>query len=96
MRLPPCPHAGVQSGSGELHKKEKYHLLFRVQRVYCGMDERQELEDEYNARYGDPRRCPVHGRVTSSPDGIFDAPCPECEGEMMYDELEDSEEDLPF
>ncbi len=42
----------------------------------------QELEDEYNAKFGDPRRCSEHGFATSSPDGMFDAPCPACEGEM--------------
>lgn len=47
-------------------------------------DERQELEDEYNAQYGDPRRCSVHGCVTSSPDGMFDCPCPECEFECDH------------
>jgi len=45
------------------------------------MNERDELEDEYNAQWGDPRRCPVHGIATSSPDGMFDAPCWACEGE---------------
>ena len=30
---------------------------------------------------GDPRRCPRHGSRTSSPDGLFDVPCPECEFE---------------
>ena len=41
-----------------------------------------ELEDEFNAQYGDPRRCPIHLHVeTSSPDGMFDAPCHECESE---------------
>jgi hypothetical protein len=55
------------------------------------MSERQELEDEYNASFGDPRRCPTHGIATSSPDGMFDAPCGACEseGEQAYhDELE--------
>ncbi len=29
---------------------------------------------------GDPRRCPVHPEQrTSSPDGLFDAPCGRCE-----------------
>lgn len=58
------------------------------------MDEQRELQDEYEAQYGDPRRCPAHGCVTSSPDGLFDAPCPECEGEMQdaaYDETLDNE-----
>jgi len=45
------------------------------------MNERDELEDEYNAQWGDPRRCPVHGIATSSPDGMFDAPCWACEAE---------------
>lgn len=32
---------------------------------------------------GDPRRCPRHPHVrTSSDDGMFDAPCGECEYEM--------------
>jgi len=30
---------------------------------------------------GDPRRCPRHGEVTSSPDGLHDAPCGACEYE---------------
>jgi len=43
--------------------------------------EAQELEDERGAELGDPRRCRVHGCPTSSPDGMFDCPCPECEAE---------------
>lgn len=32
---------------------------------------------------GDARRCPFHPHVkTSSDDGMFDAPCNECEMEM--------------
>ncbi len=50
------------------------------------MDYLQELEDEFNGQYGDPRRCPVHGCTTSSPDGLCDAPGPACEGES--DEIE--------
>lgn len=54
------------------------------------MDEQRELQDEYEAQHGDPRRCPAHGFVTSSPDGLFDAPCPACESECdepdHYDE----------
>ncbi len=43
----------------------------------------QELQDEYDAQFGDPRRCKFHPHVkTSSGDGLFDAPCYECEGEM--------------
>lgn len=40
---------------------------------------------------GDPRRCPTHPRVkTSSDDGMFDAPCGECEYESyMQEELDD-------
>jgi hypothetical protein len=31
---------------------------------------------------GDPRQCNLHpGQVTSSPDGMFDTPCPVCEYE---------------
>jgi len=41
----------------------------------------QEMEDERGGEYGDPRRCPVHGCVTSSPDGMHDAPCGQCEYE---------------
>ena len=41
----------------------------------------EEMEAEFNARYGDPRRCPKHGTAISSPDGMFDAPCGKCEGE---------------
>jgi hypothetical protein len=75
------------------------------------MNEQDELRDEYEARWGDPRRCPVHGCVTSSPDGMHDCPCWECEGEAEYeaecDNLEaianceeitrqEMNEDLPF
>lgn len=31
---------------------------------------------------GDCRRCERHGFTTSSPDGLFDGPCPGCEAEM--------------
>jgi hypothetical protein len=41
-----------------------------------------ELEDERGAELGDPRRCSRHGIATSSPDGMFDAPCGACEAEM--------------
>jgi hypothetical protein len=43
--------------------------------------EQQELEDEYNAQFGDPRRCPHHGIATSDAHGLQDAPCWACEGE---------------
>jgi hypothetical protein len=45
-----------------------------------GEREDRELQDEEGGAYGDPRRCPFHPHVvTSSPDGMFDAPCDECE-----------------
>ena len=43
--------------------------------------EEAERVHEYNAQFGDPRRCPVHGVVISSPDGMFDALCNFCEAE---------------
>ena len=48
-------------------------------------------DPEENENYeGDPRRCPVHpNQVTSSPDGMFDAPCPACEWEMEAGRYED-------
>ncbi len=43
----------------------------------------REEQDEAGAAYGDPRRCRRHPHVkTSSPDGMFDAPCEACEAEM--------------
>jgi hypothetical protein len=45
-------------------------------------DVREEGNEDYFAM-GDARRCPHHPHVkTSSDDGLFDAPCPICEGEM--------------
>lgn len=45
--------------------------------------EMEELQYQLGAELGDPRRCPRHPNVkTSSNDGMFDAPCNECEGEM--------------
>lgn len=45
--------------------------------------EDESREDELGALLGDPRRCPHHPHmVTSSPDGMFDCPCGECEYEM--------------
>lgn len=45
---------------------------------------RAEAEaDEAGAELGDARRCPSHPHVkTSSPDGMFDVDCNECEAEM--------------
>jgi hypothetical protein len=37
-------------------------------------------DDDLGFTFGDARRCPRHPRVrTSSPDGLFDAPCGPCE-----------------
>jgi hypothetical protein len=45
-------------------------------------EEARELEDERGGELGDARRCPRHPNVkTSSPDGMFDTPCGECEYE---------------
>ena len=55
------------------------------------MNAADELADEEGGRYGDPRKCPRHGTVTSSPDGMFDAPCGRCEAEgerWLAEELE--------
>jgi hypothetical protein len=44
------------------------------------MDDELLIEQTSN---GDPRRCPHHPEVqTSSPSGLFDAPCHLCEAEM--------------
>jgi hypothetical protein len=53
-------------------------------------------DDSDNFSYlGDPRRCPKHpNEVTSSPDGLFDAPCGRCEYEMdaeFYAEMDAAE-----
>jgi hypothetical protein len=48
--------------------------------------EQEAMDDERGAELGDPRRCPRHpSQVTSSPDGMFDAPCGACEFEMEGD-----------
>lgn len=42
-----------------------------------------EMVDEYGAELGDPRHCPCHPHViVSSPDGMFDTVCHECEAYM--------------
>ena len=42
--------------------------------------EAMELQDEIGGELGDPRRCPRHPNViTSSPDGMHDGLCGECE-----------------
>lgn len=68
-----------------------------AERVY---DERPDAEtweeDERGAERGDPRCCPHHPHVqTSSPDGMFNAPCGECELEdesKFYDDLSEEHE----
>lgn len=45
--------------------------------------EEEARRDEEGAALGDPRRCPRHPHVvTSSPDGLFDGLCWECESAM--------------
>jgi hypothetical protein len=45
--------------------------------------ELEEMDAEAGAAVGDPRRCPRHPEVvTSSPDGLHDAPCNLCEAEQ--------------
>lgn len=49
---------------------------------YLSPSEQQaaELSDEQGAELGDARRCPRHPHiVTSSPDGMHDGVCDECE-----------------
>ena len=41
-----------------------------------------EIEDEQaelGGILGDPRRCPIHGETISSPNGMFDGVCGQCE-----------------
>lgn len=41
------------------------------------------FEQSYDDSMGDPRRCPRHPHIkTSSPDGMFDTCCGECEAAM--------------
>jgi len=43
-------------------------------------DGKEVIEEDFDVLYGDPRRCPHHPHITtSSPDGMFDTPCNECE-----------------
>ena len=39
-------------------------------------------------QYGDPRKCPTHGTTVSSPDGMHDSECGQCEAEseQMWDD----------
>jgi hypothetical protein len=55
-------------------------------------NEWQDRQDDEGAALGDPRRCPRHpGEVTSSRDGMFDAPCGACEwaGQDEYEARRD-------
>lgn len=42
-------------------------------------ERREQADEDAGIFYGDPRRCPVHGTVISSPDGMFDGLCGQCE-----------------
>jgi hypothetical protein len=54
--------------------------------------QREAMEDELGASYGDPRRCIHHpSEITSSPDGMFDAPCGYCEHEGEHCEEDDDD-----
>jgi hypothetical protein len=52
-----------------------------IEREENEMDEREELQAEILV-FGDPRRCPRHGEVISTPDGMHDWDCGSCEREM--------------
>jgi hypothetical protein len=50
----------------------------------------REEQYDHEMMYGDPRVCDRHpNQKTSSPDGMFDSPCPQCEYEMDRREVED-------
>jgi hypothetical protein len=52
--------------------------------------------DELGAQLGDPRRCPRHpNEKTSSPDGMFDAPCAACEWEDYAASQEEASASVP-
>ena len=56
--------------------------------------QREAEEDEWGAQFGDPRRCPHHPtEITSSPDGMFDAPCGYCEHEGEHGEEDEATAD---
>lgn len=57
------------------------------------IQEQEELDYEFGASFGDPRRCPRHpGQVTSSNDGMHDCPCAVCEYEMEERESDEAED----
>lgn len=60
--------------------------------MYVDWEAVREMQEEEGAKLGDPRRCAVHGEVTSSPDGMFDGVCGACE--MGEDEPGEEVEDL--
>ncbi len=65
-----------------VHASFDYHGDFDT-RDYDDLPEYDDHRDLPESAYGDPRRCPAHPEVTtSSPDGLFDAPCGKCEAEM--------------
>jgi hypothetical protein len=45
----------------------------------------EAADDEQGNVIGDARRCPTHGTVTSSPDGMFDGLCGACEYDADFD-----------
>lgn len=49
-------------------------------------NEHEEMMAEEGGRLGDPRRCPIHGTVISSPDGRFDGLCGACEAAADADQ----------
>ena len=56
--------------------------------------EREAMDHEWGASFGDARRCPRHPHVkTSSDDGMFDCECGECEyeSEMAYQRMKADE-----
>lgn len=55
---------------------------------YINWAEVREMQDEEGAALGDPRRCPRHPHVkTSSPCGMFDGNCSECEHAISLEEM---------
>ena len=45
----------------------------------------EEMEYELGARWGDSRRCSIHGTRISSGDGMHDGVCGQCEAKMDYE-----------
>jgi len=56
------------------------YIPFSSWENHCMRDGKEVIEEDFDVLYGDPRRCPHHPHITtSSPDGMFDTPCNECE-----------------